>query len=58
VDTVSAFDQHAQRGVEIFTLIDAVEGVGKQHDFAAVGWTDGVDVGLEYIAPPLWQCAL
>src|SRR6185437_12924884 len=58
VDAVSALDQHAYRGIEIFALIGAVEGVGKQHDFATVGWADGVDVGSEYIAAPPRQRAL
>ena len=34
---IAAFDQHPQRGVEIFALIGAIEGVGKQHDLAPIG---------------------
>ena len=58
VDAVSGLDQHAQRGVEIFALIGAVEGVGEQHDFAAIGRADRFGVRPEYIAPPLRQRAL
>ena len=58
VDAVSGLDQHAQRGVEIFALIGAIESVGEQHDFAAIGRADRLDVGLEHIAPPFRQSAL
>jgi hypothetical protein len=58
VHAVSAFDQHTQRGVEIFALVGTVEGVDKQHDFTAIGCADRVDVGSEYVAPPPRQCAL
>ena len=40
MDAIAAFDQHAQRGVEIFAFIGAVESVGEQHDFAAIGRPD------------------
>jgi hypothetical protein len=33
---ISAFNQNAQGGVEILALIDAVEGVGEQHDLMAI----------------------
>ena len=58
MDAVAAFDQHAQRRIEVFALIGAVEGIGEQHDLAAIGRADRLGVGLEYIAPPLRQRAL
>ena len=57
MDAIAARDQHAQRGVEIFALIGAIEGVGEQHDFAAVGRADRLGVGLEHVAPPCRQRA-
>ena len=55
---IAALDQHAQRGVEIFALIGAVEGVGEQHDFAAVGRAERFGGGREHVAPPVGQGAL
>ena len=36
MDAITTLDQHAQRGVEIFPLIGAIESICEQHDFAAV----------------------
>ena len=58
MDAVSGLDQHAQRGVEIFALIGAIEGVGEQHDLAAVGRAGRFDVRREHIAPPFRQRAV
>ena len=44
MDAVSGLDQHTQRGVEIFALIGAIEGVGEQHDLAAIGRAGRLDV--------------
>ncbi|GMO16202.1 hypothetical protein BwSH20_64490 [Bradyrhizobium ottawaense] len=32
---IAAGREHAERGVEVLALIDAVEGIGEQHDLAA-----------------------
>ncbi len=58
VDAISAGDQHAQRGVEVFALVGAIEGVGEQHDLAAVGRAEHLARGLEHVAPPFRQRAL
>ena len=58
VDAVSRFDQHPQRGVEIFALIGAIESVGEQHDFAAIFRPGGLAAGFEHIATPFRQGAL
>ena len=47
MDAVAALDQHTQRRVEVFAFVTAVEGVGKQHDFAAIGRPDCVGLGAE-----------
>ncbi len=52
VDAISAGDQNAQRGVEVFALVGAVEGVGEQHDLVSAGGAKDVTRGLEHIAPP------
>ena len=54
---IAACDQHAQRGVEIFALVDAIEGIGEQHDLAAVGRADRLGIGPEHIAPERGQGA-
>src|SRR5580704_2434214 len=58
MDAIAAFDQYAQRGVEILALVIAVEGVGEQHDLAAVGRAEGLGVHAERIAPERGQSAL
>ena len=57
MNTISAFDQYAQRGVKIFALIGAIERIGEQHDLAAIGRADGVGVGAEYVATEFGQRA-
>ena len=55
---ITAFDQHAQRGVEVFALIGAIESVGEQHHFAAVSRAERFAGRRKHIAPPLRQIAL
>jgi hypothetical protein len=54
-DAIARRRQHGTRRLEIFTLEIAVEGVGKQHDFRAVGRT-GLAI-VKDIAAPLRQLA-
>ncbi len=35
MDPIAGGDQHRERGVDIFALEIAIEGVGEQDDFAA-----------------------
>ena len=55
---ISAFNQNPQGGVEIFALIDAVEGVGEQHDLMAICGAEDLGVGLEHVAAERGQGAL
>src|SRR4051812_40134755 len=54
---ISAFNQHTHRGVEILTLIDAVEGIGEQHDLMAIYEAKHLSVDLEYVAAKCGQGA-
>ena len=58
MDTISARDQHAQRGVEIFALIGAVESIGEQHDLAPLRRADRPGLNREHVAPPFRQRTL
>ena len=54
---VSAVDQHAQCRVEIFALVEAIEGIGEQHHLAAIFGPDRDGVGPEHVAPERGQGA-
>src|SRR6202021_3180669 len=58
VHAVSAGDQHLERGVEIFALVSAVEGVSEQNDFMPIRSADNFAFGREHVAPPFRQRAL
>ena len=58
VHAVSAGDQNFKRGVEVFALISAVEGVSEQHHFMPIRAPEYFAFGREHIAPPFRQRAL
>ena len=51
MDPIAALDQHAQRRIEVLALVDAIEGIGEQHDFAPVFRPERLGGGLERVAP-------
>jgi len=50
MDPIAALDQHAQGRIEVLALIDAIEGIGEQHDFAPVFRPERLGGGLERVA--------
>jgi len=50
MDPIAALDQHAQGRIEVLALIDAIEGIGEQHDFAPVFLPERLGGGLERVA--------
>jgi len=50
VNAVSAFGQHADRGVEVFPLVAAIEGIGEQDDLAAINRPDGLGARFKRVA--------
>jgi hypothetical protein len=58
MNAIAAFDKHAQRGVEIFAFIGTIEGIGEQHDLAAVLGAERDTARREHVAAEFRQVAL